>query len=420
MVTTAQMSHATSRPEHVPLEVVYDFDYRADPGLLENAHTRVLELVREASPIFWTPRNGGHWIIRGHSAVFQAFRQPEQFTVEIVPFADIQAQRSALRPGDPEPLVALPNSIDPPNHDAYRTPLKSAFSPKAMLALKDDIRGLAAELIEAVKPLGHCEFMASIAEPLPVTVFLKLFGLPVEKQREYRAVVKEHLSASLSFDAVGSQRRLRSVADIMRDTILERRDNPRDDVISLLWQSEFYGKPATLNDLESYCVMLFLAGLDTVMNGMGLGMHHLATHPQLQSELRAAPTLIPEATEELIRRYTFTIPPRFVAQDLVFMGLTMKKGEMALLFLPAADLDPHEYLDPQNFNMTRENRGHIAFGAGPHRCLGSHLARIELQTLYQEILIRLPDFRLNPNKPVRYHGGHVWGPDELHLLWGTR
>jgi cytochrome P450 len=419
MPKAAQLSVAVAKPEHVPASAVYDFDFFADPRMIENSHARVLEIVRDAPPVFWTPRNGGHWIIAGHSAVFRASRDPESFTVEMVPFEDIQAMKAALPPEAPKPLIPLPNSIDPPRHATYRAPLQGVFSPKAMLALKGDIASLAADLIEAVKPQGRCEFMSAIGEPVPVTVFLGIFGLPLERRQAYRALVKEHMAAQ-NFDAGGSQRRLRKVADIMRDTILDRRDNPRNDMISMLWQTEFNGQPATLDDLENYCVMLFLAGLDTVMNGMGMGVRHLADNPQLQAELRTRPKLIPDATEELIRRYTFTIPPRFVTKDLVFEGLPMKKGEVALLFLPAANLDPKEFPNSERFDLSREKKAHIAFGTGPHRCLGSHLARIELQTLYEQMLARLPEFRLDPEQPLRYHGGNVWGPDELHLVWHPR
>jgi cytochrome P450 len=412
--TTSKRS--TDLPDHVPPDLVYAFDYFNDPGLRADAPTRALEIARDTPPIFWTPHNGGHWVIRNRAAVFNAFRDPTAFTVEIVPYEVIQAQKAALKAGELEPLISLPNSVDPPHHVVYRRPLENAFSPKAILALKDEIRALAAELIEAVRPLGRCEFMSAIAEPLPVTVFLKLFGLPIERQKEYRAIVKEHFSTP-GFDASGSQLRLRKVAAIMHDTIIERRDNPRDDIISSLWQAEFYGRPATLNDLENYCVMLFLAGLDTVMNGMGLGVRHFAAHPELQAQLRASPERIPQASEEIIRRYTFTIPPRFVARDLVIDGVKMKKGEMALLFLPATHLDPQEVKNPADFDLTRENKSHIAFGAGPHRCLGAHLARVELQTLYEEMLTRLPEFSIDQTKPVRYHGGNVWGPDELFLQW---
>lgn len=258
--------------------------------------------------------------------------------------------------------------------------------------------------------------MAEVAEPMPVQVFLKMFGLPLDKQGQYREIVKAHLS-NPEPDARESMKKLVNIAAIMHDTLIERRDNPQNDIISLLWKTEIDGKPTTLDDMENYCVVLFIAGLDTVMNGIGHGVRHLASNPALQAQLRANPKLIAEASEELLRRYTFTVPPRIVGKDMAFEGAEMRKGERAFLFLPAADLDPREFENPELFDLKRENKVHIAFGTGPHRCLGSHLARIELQVLYEELLVRLPEFRLDPAHPIRYHGGHVVGPDTLHLIW---
>jgi cytochrome P450 len=411
-----QLSPAVAKPAHVADQLVYDFDSFHDKAYLRDPHARIAEMIRDAPTVFWTPRNGGHWMIIGHEAVFNASRDYEKFSSEFVPQSQIAAMLAAMPPGSPRIPQPLPINIDPPDHTKFRKPLQGAFSPKAMMALKDDIRALAAELVDRIKPNGHCEFMSDVAEPLPVQVFLKMFGLPLAKQVEYRAIVKDHLSHPTS-DARESMRRLRKIADVMHETLIERRDNPRDDIISLLWQSEIDGHPTTLADMENYCVVLFIAGLDTVMNGIGHGVRHLAGNPALQAELRANPKLVPEASEELLRRYTFTVPPRIVAADLEFEGATMKKGERAFLFLPAADLDPREFPNPETFDLARENKVHIAFGTGPHRCLGSHLARIELQVIYEELLARLPEFRLDPAHPVRFHGGHVVGPDSLHLLW---
>ena len=405
-----------SRPAHVPERACYDFDMFHDAAFLENPHARILDLLQHAPPVFWTPRNGGHWMLITHQANFQAARDPETFSSELIPQFLIKQFMANLPPGAERIPQPLPITVDPPAHGVYRAPLQGAFSPKSMLALKDSIRALAARLIESIKPLGQANFMATVAEPLPVQVFLKLFGLPVERQAEYRELVKEQL-ASLNQGIEGLPRRLQKVALIMRDTLIDRRDNPRDDVISLLWRSEINGKPATLETMEDYCVVLFIAGLDTVMNGIGHGVLHLARHPELQRQLRAEPQLIAKAAEELLRRYTFTVPPRRVAKDTVFMGLEMKADERAMLFLPAADLDGSEFADPDQYSFEREKTPHIAFGAGPHRCLGSHLARIELQVLYEELLSRLPEFRLDTRQPLRYHGGHVIGPDAVWLEW---
>ncbi|MGL4563715.1 MAG: cytochrome P450, partial [Halioglobus sp.] len=311
---------------------------------------------------------------------------------------------------------AYPINIDPPLHGKYRVPLQRVFAPKTINALAGSIRQLAGELIDKVVDKGRCEFMADIAEPLPVIVFLRMLGLPLEKLPEYRALVKEHLSQN-DPDMAKSIKRLQQVAAAMRDTVLERRESPRDDIISMLWQAEIDGRPTTLEDLENYGVLLFIAGLDTVMQGMGHGVRHIAGDAALQEELRADPKRVPEATEELLRRYTFTVPPRRVNKDLVFQGVEMKRNERAMLFLPGADLDPAEFPEPAKFDLRREGKPHIAFNAGPHRCLGSHLARVELNIVYEELLKRLPAFRLDPERPAKFKGGHVIGVEELHLVW---
>lgn len=408
---------AVPKPDHVPEALVYDFDFHFDSALIDNAHDRIIQIAHETPPVFWTPRHGGHWVVRSYDAVYKAQRAPELFSNSPFDYEQVKAINASLD-DDHKMLLGLPITVDPPIHTIYRAPLNKTFSPKNMLALKDAIRDLAAELVERVKPAGGCEFMTAIAEPLPVQIFLGMFGLPLERQAEYRQLVDEHLRTPFQ---AGNQRdtmaRQRKIAMVLRETILDRRDNPRDDIISMLWQTELDGEKPTLHDIENYCVILTIAGLDTVMNGMGLGVRHLAMHPELQAMLRADPAKIPEAAEELLRRYTFTVPPRFLKSDIEFEGVAMKKGEMALMFLPSADLDPSEFAGPEEYNLARENKVHIAFGTGPHRCLGSHLARIELQVLYEEMLARLPEFRLDPDKRVTFHGGNVIGPNELHLVW---
>lgn len=410
------LSAPDTLPAHIDRSHVYDFDMFTDPAYLQDPHTRIMQIIATAPPVFWTPRNSGHWMIIGHEAAFNASRDWESFSSEVIPQEMIQAMIAAMPPGTPHIPQGVPINMDPPLHGKFRTPLNTMFSPKAMLAMKNDIRALAGDFIDSVKGQGRCEFMAAIAEPLPVQVFLKMFGLPVERQVEYRALVNQFISSPMT-DMAENVRMLRGVCDVMHETIMERRERPQNDIISAMWQTRIDGREMSLDDIENYCVVLFLAGLDTVMNAMGHGVRHLAMHPDLQATLRANPALIVNAAEEFLRRYTFTVPTRIVARDIEFAGVTMKKGDRAYLFLPGADLDPAEFPDPAAFDMSRENKVHIAFGAGPHRCLGSHLARIELQMLYAELLDRLPPFRLDPSHPIRYRGGHVIGPRTLHLIW---
>jgi cytochrome P450 len=388
-----------------------------DPAYLADPHRRIVELVKSAPPVFWTPRNGGHWMFLSHAANFSAARDADSFSSEIMPRARLRQMLDSLPPGSPHIPIPVPINVDPPEHGKYRLPLQRVFSPKTINALKDDIRALAREIIAGLVPRGQCEFMSEVAELLPVKVFLRMLGLPLERLPEYRALVTKHLGEIGDPDPSRSVLTLLEVAAVMRDVVLDRRDNPRDDILSMLWKIEIDGKPTTLEDIENFGVLLFIAGLDTVMNGMGHGIRHLAQEHALQDELRANPALIPDATEELLRRYTFTVPVRRVSRDLVFEGLEMKENERVMLFLPAADLDPDEYPDAARFDLERENKAHIAFNAGPHRCLGSHLARVELQIVYEEMLARLPQFRLDPASPPTFHCGHVIGPDTIHLVW---
>jgi cytochrome P450 len=321
-----------------------------------------------------------------------------------------------LPPGTPRIPQARPINLDPPEHTRYRAPLQKTFSPKAALAMKADILKLANELIDAIADKGRCDFMPTVAEQLPVRVFIKMFGLPLERHEEYRRLAKDHLSGTTVDMAAMAQKSLRLV-DVMRDTIVERREHPKEDILSMLWQTTVDGQPTTMDDMEDYAVLLFIAGLDTVVNGMGLTMRHLATDQKLQEELRRNPKIIPEAVEEMLRRYTFTVPVRFLAKDAEYEGAPMKAGERVLMYDPAADLDPKKFPDPEVYNMNREDKTHIAFGAGPHRCLGSHLARVEMQIIIEVTLSRLRNIRLDPENPPRYHGGHVIGPESLPLVW---
>ncbi|MCW1427626.1 cytochrome P450 [Novosphingobium sp. JCM 18896] len=413
----AALSEAVPVPAHVPPEAVYDFDMRADPGLLANPHERVREMLREAPPVFWTPRNGGRWIAIGHPEIFQASRDPENFSSGLMP-REMLAAAMAMMPKDmPRIPQATPITMDPPEHGKFRGPLQKTFSPRAAMNQIEEIRGLCDELIDKVIDQGHCDFIAAIAEPLPVTVFLKMMGLPVSRLAEFRELVHEFLANTASGDMMASAAMSRKVADAMLADILARKDDRRDDIISLLWATEIDGEPMTLELMEDYAVLLFIAGLDTVINGMGFGVRHLATHPELQEKLRAEPELIVEAAEELLRRYSFTIPMRRVAQDTTLGGFDLKQGEWLALYIPGADLDPREFAEPERFDLDRENKVHIAFGAGPHRCLGAHLARVELQVLYQQLLTRLPPFRLDPDASAAFHSGNIIAFDSLPIRW---
>ena len=407
--------HLASKPLHVADAAVHDFDIFLDPELLRDPHARIIEVARNAPPIFWTPRNGGHWLVTCYEDAFRVLREPETFSSSATPL-ERRAAQAALPPGARRTPEITPILMDPPLHTKYRAPLLKVFAPKTVMALKGDIEALAVSLVDAVVDAGHCDFIPAVAEQLPVRVFLKMMGLSAERLVEFRALVREVLAPAGS-DPLVQSRRIRNVADAMLDVILARRTDPRDDLISRLWALEIDDEPMTLELMEDYCALLFIAGLDTVINGIGFGMRHLAQNPTLQRELRANPKLIPEAAEELLRRYTFTVPVRRATRDTTLGEWTIRAGDLMIVYLPAVDLDASQFSAPLEFDVARENKTHMAFGAGPHRCLGSHLARIELQTLYTVVFERMPVFRLDPDRPARFHAGNILAVASLPLRW---
>jgi cytochrome P450 len=410
------LSPLAPQPAHVPDAAVYDFDVFSDPGLLADPHERVRQILSEAPPVFWTPRNRGHWMAMAHDAVFEVARDWERFSSEFLPRAQLEAMLGALPPDFPHIPRARPITLDPPDHAKFRAPLASTFGPKAIKARAEEIRTLAGRLIEAVADRGACDFVAAIAEPLPVLVFLKLMGLPPERLGEFRALVHEVLAPGL-LDPMTGAARMRSVADAIGDVIRARRDAPQDDLISLLWATEIDGEPMSLEIMEDFAVLLFLAGLDTVINAMGHAVRHMARNPDLQARLRVDPSLIPEAVEEMLRRYSFVTLNRRVTRDMEFFGWGLKAGDNVMFSLAGAGLDPARWSAPEVFALERDDKAHMAFGVGPHRCVGSHLARLELQLLYAELLQRLPTFRLDPDKPPVFRAGNILAIESLGIRW---
>lgn len=403
------------RPDHVPAELVYEFDYNSDEAYNRDPHARAADLAKNAPPIYWTPYNGGHWIFQSFEAVSEALRDYETFSSEHFSPEAFEAMMSEL-PEDERIPAPVPICIDPPLHTKLRQPLFSTFSPKSVAAMEGKIRALAERLIDDIAEQGYCEFQHDVADVYPVEIFLAMFGLPVEKEREYRDLAKQHLSV-ISPDLSENMLMMKAIADVLRDTVIDRRDNPRDDMISMLWSLEVEGEPMTLELMLSYCVILFIAGLDTVVNAVGYGAKHLATDTELQNELREHPEKIPDATEEMLRRYAFVAPIRMLKQDSEFRGIKFAKGERVMMFIPAASVDESTYPHATTFDMHRNKLNHMAFGVGPHHCLGAHLARMELRVMYETMLQKLPEFRLDPESPPAFHGSIIAGPTSIDLVW---
>jgi len=386
-----------------------DFDVFNDPRFAAagDPHGALRLLGEEAGyGIYWTPRNGGHWFINDYDLIFQAARSPELFSSKAITVPAL--------PPELEPRL-IPLTLDPPEHGAYRLPLMRAFAPARVKDMEPAIRAFTVKLIQSVAAEGRCDFVHAIAEPLPISIFMRLMGMDVSRLAEFRGWIVDMMSP----DEAPRTRCYANIRRMMAELIEARQSRREDDLISRLLDSEIDGRPVTIEEMHGYCLLLFAAGLDTVANAMAFSMRHLATHPALQEQLRTTPALIPEAIEEFLRKFGVPTPPRTVNRDAEFGGVRLKAGERVVLLLPACNYDPKVFPQAGDFEIGRANKVHLTFNSGPHRCIGSHLARLELRTLYEEWLARMPNVRPDPAAAPEYRLGLTLACVKLPLVWNV-
>jgi cytochrome P450 len=394
-------------PKHVPAHLVRDFKTELLPGVENDSTQAVVDATQGSPDIFFglTTRRGGCWIITRHELMREIYQDPETFS------SAHNADFSAMI-GEDWPL--LPLEADPPSHADWRMLLNPIFSPTRMKVLEGQIEILARDLVAAVAAKGEADFMADFANVFPIQIFLRLFGLPLEDTPKFMAWEKQILH---SMTLEGRQEGLRATIGYLRDVIAERRVKPTDDLISYIATAEIEGRVLTDDEAVGLAVLLYVAGLDTVAATLGFMFKHLAEHLDDQQMLRDDPSLIPNAIEELLRAYPIVMSGRMVTRDVEFHGVQMKAGDILTLVTPLAGRDEREFENPDKVDLRREKVSHITFAAGPHRCVGSHLARRELRIALTTWLQRIPPFRIKPGEKAVTHGINQFGVHYLPLVW---
>lgn len=355
---------------------------------------------------------GPYWMVLDRELVLQGLQDPATFS------------SAAITPMDPDPVYTMkPIMLDPPVHGTWRRMLASYFSPRRMPHLEERVRARCAELLDGLASRGECDFVADFALKFPTTIFLEIVGLPAEELGTFltwEAAIL-HPNADGILDQDKQLNAMMLVMGRFQQAITERRAHPdpaADDIISQAAGWELDGRPVSDDDILSCCLLLFMAGLDTVAGELSMAIHHLATHPGDRLALASDPTKADAAVEELLRVYSIPQLARKVTKDTDFGGQHLKAGDMVMFSLAAANRDPAAIARAREVILDRDPAPpHYAFGAGPHRCLGSHLARQELTIALQYWHARLPDYELAGTEPVQEHRGSVHGIAHLPLRW---
>ncbi|HLS99588.1 MAG TPA: cytochrome P450 [Porticoccaceae bacterium] len=392
------------RPPHVPEALVrhYDIYERLTgdgdfQGWFAGLHDRGYP------DFFWTTANGGHWVVTRGAILNDVLTNPEVFSSRV---AIVPVERQMATP-------PFPISLDPPEHTKYRAVLNGAFSPRVVTPLGEQAGILTRQLIDGFYARGGCEFMEEVSRILPISIFMRMVGVPDSDREMLLELVDEMIRPT----QVDSNAANLGLTDYARRTVRERRANPGEDLLSRLCQAEVDGEKLSEDQLTGMTILLLLGGLDTVASVLGFTMNHLARHPDRRRELANNPDLIPRAVEELLRRFPVSSLGRIVTRDTEFHGVQLKKDDMVITPTMAHGMDDREFADPTAVDFHRKVVFHGTFGNGPHRCLGSMLARVELRAFLQEWLARIPDFRVEPGAELVVDTGMVVALHRLPLAW---
>jgi cytochrome P450 len=383
-----------------------------DPHMLANPQEG-FAMLRSVAPVVAIDNMGVGTsaqmvLVAGEAEVREVLKHPEVFSSGI----------DAVHIGQVRPLIPL--QIDPPDHKSFRKILDPLFAPKQAAAIEDRTRALVRELIAAVVDDGHCNFHTVVAEPLPTTVFLELLGLPVSRRKEFielkdgiiRPPARTPEERNQMVDATGAK-----IYAILDEVLTEREHEPRDDFMSGFLTAEVDGQRLTHDEILDIGYLFFLAGLDTVTASLDCFLAYLAQNPGQRQSLVDDPSLIPSAIEEMLRWETpVTGVVRITTEDTELTGCPIAAGTTVSVLLGSANTDPAAWVDSDTIDFNRPANKHLAFGGGAHRCLGSHLARMELRVALEEWHAAVPAYTLAEGVELLYSEG-LRSVENLELTW---
>jgi cytochrome P450 len=402
----------SSPPESLPEDRVISFDFRLDPRIPHDPWS-LFHGANALPEVFWSPDLGGHWVLARAELIAEAWSRPDLFSSQSVSIPRIE-----------DPFRLIPNNLDPPEHRPYQQIFtRQMFAPRIIQALSHDFRAMTRERIDSFCGRGACDFNAEYAQPLPVQIFLRMIGVPTSRRSEFDASIERVFRGTTPELVYQGMTEVAALLDDWLDEEMADRHASREaHMLEAMLTAEVDGRLLEKEELSSMATMLMLGGLDTVTSATLHQVVFLATHPRHRQQLIDTPERIPNAVEELLRRFSAPNIGRIAARDFEFHGVSIREGDLVLLSTPIAGLDESRFKDALTVDFERQGlqRDSLAFGTGVHMCSGHHLARAELRITLEELLPRLPGLRLADHATLEYaSGGNVVISGPVPLEWDT-
>ncbi len=370
-----------------------------DPETARNPQP-AYQMLRDVSPIVRMERAGV--VVSKRADVEQVLHNPDIYSSAL----------EAAPLGNTRPLIPL--QVDMPEHRQYRKILQPLFSPQRMAELEGPVTQLVNSLIDRFIDDDEIDFSQQFSVPFPSQVFLTMLGLPLDELPRFLAM-KDGIIRPWAVvgkpqghpEVVAYQSETAQSIYAYFDGILEeRRREPKDDLLSQFLVAEVEGDRLSHDAIVDICFLFLIAGLDTVSASLDCFFRYLSEHPEQRKQLVADPSTVPHAVEELLRWETPVIAvPRIATQDTELGGCPISKGEHVMALIASANTDEEEAADSSEVRWDRDANRHLAFGGGIHRCLGSHLARLELRIALREWHARIPDYRITPGTELVFSAG---------------
>lgn len=365
-----------------------------DPASFAHGHPREqYAWLREHAPVYWhdEPDGPGFWAVTRHADVDAVGRDPKTFSSEPTIMIPDPAQGSGIEFADHKMMLMM----DPPAHTRFRKTISREFTKGPALEMKPRIEALAKQIVDAVIERGECDFVAEVAGELPSYVIAELMGIPLDDGRKLYQLTETIHSAPESLPEGAQAQAVMQMFQYAQGVYEEKLERPTDDLASQIVHAEVDGRRLDQIDFQLFFLLLIDAGGDTTRNLVAGGLHALLEHPAVLAELRADPSRIPGARDELLRWVSPVIYMRRTAlADTEIAGQKIRAGDKVVRYFGAANGDPRRFEHPDELNVDRNPNPHIAFGAGTHVCLGQHIARVEIDCMLTEVLDRLHDIEL--------------------------
>jgi cytochrome P450 len=354
------------------------------PYFVEDHH-KIYDSLREKCPIAHSTAWDGFYLFLGYDEVYDADQDSDTFSSP--------TERSVPPSGSPFPLI--PVDSDPPLHSQYRKISLPFFSPGAAKAAEPQFREVAAALIDEFVESGEADLVGQLTTPLPAIWILQLLGFDVREWPQWVKWIHAMVHERTSAPEKGMEGVNNLYAKIIAEVERRRVEGFGDDLLGAIMQASVDGEPLSDELVLSYTFLMILGGMDTTSGLTGHALVQLDRQPALRQRLIDDPAILPKATEEFLRHDTpAQTQGRIVTKDCAFKGQQLRAGDRVLLAHAAANRDPVVFPNPDEIDFDRKANRHIAFGVGPHRCLGANHARVMFQVMISEILARIPDYSI--------------------------